>query len=172
MIHGLASQLNGELKLTSEVGKGTRTELWIPVSTTVVAADHPPNEIAAAPPAKLLGPKRILLVDDDMLIAMSSADMLIDLGHEVVEAHSGSEALECFDDGSDFDLVITDYSMPGMNGGELARRVREIYPGMPILIASGYAELPAGLDLDVARLGKPYTQEQLQLEIGRLSRTL
>lgn len=172
MIHGLASQLNGELKLTSEVGKGTRAELWIPVSTTVVAADHPPDEIAAAPPAKLLGPKRILLVDDDMLIAMSSADMLIDLGHEVVEAHSGSEALEYFGDGSDFDLVITDYSMPGMNGGELARRVREISPGMPILIASGYAELPAGLDLNVARLGKPYTQEQLQLEIGRLSRTL
>ncbi|TWF47838.1 PAS domain S-box-containing protein [Neorhizobium alkalisoli] len=172
MIHGLASQLNGELKLTSEVGKGTTAELWIPVSTTVVAADLPPNEIAAAPPTKLLGPKRILLVDDDMLIAMSSADMLIDLGHEVVEAHSGSEALECFGDGSDFDLVITDYSMPGMNGGELARRVREISPGMPILIASGYAELPAGLDLNVARLGKPYTQEQLQLEIGRLSRTL
>lgn len=172
MIHGLASQLNGELKLTSEVGKGTRAELWIPVSTTGVATDHQPDEIAAAPPANLLGPKRILLVDDDMLIAMSSADMLTDLGHDVVEVHSGAEAMECFGDGSDFDLVITDYSMPGMNGGELARRVGEISPGMPILIASGYAELPAGLDLNVARLGKPYTQEQLRLEIGRLSRTL
>jgi len=169
MIHGLASQLNGELKLASEVGKGTRAELWIPVSTTVVAADNHPLSASAAPTSKTAGPKRILLVDDDMLIAMSSVDMLMDLGHDVVEAHSGSEALENFGDGSDFDLVITDYSMPGMNGGDLARAVRAIAPDMPILIASGYAELPAGLDLDVARLGKPYTQEQLMLEIGKLS---
>lgn len=169
MIHGLASQLNGELKLTSEVGKGTKAELWIPVSTTIVAAGNQPISEPMAPTLKAAGPKRILLVDDDMLIAMSSADMLMDLGHEVVEAHSGSDALERFGDGSDFDLVITDYSMPRMNGGDLARAVRAIAPAMPILIASGYAELPAGLDLDVARLGKPYTQEQLMLEIGRLS---
>jgi len=168
MIHGLASQLNGELKLTSEVGKGTKAELWIPVSTAAVAADQQTSRASAAPVTKPTGPKRILLVDDDMLIAMSSADMLMDLGHDVVEAHSGLEALECFGDGSDFDLVITDYSMPGMTGGDLARAVRAVAPSMPILIASGYAELPAGLDLDVARLGKPYTQEQLIQEIAKL----
>lgn len=169
MIHGLASQLNGELKLTSEVGKGTRAELWIPVAATVVAEDNHPTRAPKAPTSRTVGPKRILLVDDDMLIAMSSADMLMDLGHDVVEAHSGLEALESFGDGSDFDLVITDYSMPGMNGGDLARAFRAIAPGIPILIASGYAELPAGLDLDIARIGKPYTQEQLMVEIARLS---
>lgn len=169
MIHGLASQLNGELKLTSEVGKGTRAELWIPVAATVVAADDHPTRAPEVPTSRTVGPKRILLVDDDMLIAMSSADMLMDLGHDVVEAHSGLEALESFGDGSDFDLVITDYSMPGMNGGDLARAVRAIAPAIPILIASGYAELPAGLDLEIAKIGKPYTQEQLMLEISRLS---
>ncbi|MBW9054965.1 hybrid sensor histidine kinase/response regulator [Rhizobium mesosinicum] len=167
MIHGLALQLNGDLKLASEPGKGTTAELWIPVSTAP-AAEPEPAEAPAENVGPASGPKRILLVDDDVLIAMSSADMLADLGHEVVEAHSGKEALECLGHGAAFDLMITDYSMPGMTGGELARAARQIAPRLPILIASGYAELPPGLDLDVARLGKPYTQDQLAQQIGKL----
>lgn len=116
-----------------------------------------------------VGPKRILLVDDDALIAMSSADMLSDLGHHVVEAHSGHEALARLTEHDGFDIMITDYSMPGMTGAELAKAARQIVPGLPIVIASGYAELPPGLDLDVARLGKPYTQDQLSLEIHKLT---
>ncbi|MBB3590479.1 PAS domain S-box-containing protein [Rhizobium sp. BK529] len=167
MIHGLALQLKGDLKLESAPGKGTTAELWIPVSTSARArteSDHP----LPADADKVQSPKRILLVDDDVLIAMSSADMLTDLGHEVVEAHSAREALECLGNGGNFDLMITDYSMPGMTGGDLAKAARRIAPGLPILIASGYAELPPGLDLDVAKLGKPYTQDQLALEIGKL----
>ncbi|KQM32698.1 hypothetical protein ASF03_10035 [Rhizobium sp. Leaf68] len=75
---------------------------------------------------------------------MSSADMLMDLGHDVVEAHSGKEALEYLGDGSYFDLLITDYSMPGMTRADLVIAVRHIVPKLPILIASGYAELPPG----------------------------
>ncbi|MGM4910693.1 PAS domain-containing protein [Rhizobium sp. 768_B6_N1_8] len=167
MIHGLALQLKGDLKLESMPGKGTTAELWIPVSTSA-SVHTEPDDAMPADPDKVSGPKRILLVDDDILIAMSSADMLTDLGHEVVEAHSGKEALECLGSGADFDLMITDYSMPGMTGGDLAKAVRTIAPGLPILIASGYAELPPGLDLDVAKLGKPYTQDQLAQEIGKL----
>lgn len=167
MIHGLALQLKGDLKLESTPGKGTTAELWIPVSTSAVV--HPePTEAALSGADKISGPIRILLVDDDVLIAMSSADMLTDLGHEVVEAHSAREALECLGDGAGFDLLITDFSMPGMTGGDLAKAAREIAPGLPILIASGYSELPPEVDLDVAKLGKPYTQDQLALEIGKL----
>jgi signal transduction histidine kinase/FixJ family two-component response regulator len=168
MIHGLALQLNGDLRLTSVVGQGTTAELWIPVSVAESCSDV---AIVAAMETvkKPSGPKRVLLVDDDLLIAMSSADMLMDLGHEVVEAHSGQEALEYLGDGSRFDLMVTDYSMPGMNGGELTRAARLIIPDLPILIASGYSELPPGLDLDVVRLGKPYTQEQLANEIDKLT---
>jgi len=168
MIHGLASQLKGDLKLTSELGRGTKAELWIPVSTSKITNDSAPIEVSVAPTASASGPKRILLVDDDPLIAMSSADMLMDLGHEVVEAHSGKEALEYLGDGSCFDLLITDYSMPGMTGADLVIAVRHIVPKLPILIASGYAELPPGVDLDVARLGKPYTQDQLERELRKL----
>jgi CheY-like chemotaxis protein len=168
MIHGLASQLKGDLKLTSELGKGTRAELWVPAATSEITNKSAVVEATIDPTVSASGPKRILLVDDDVLIAMSSADMLMDLGHDVVEAHSGKEALEQLGDGSGFDLLITDYSMPGMTGADLTVAVRHVVPKLPILIASGYAELPPGVELDVARLGKPYTQEQLARELDRL----
>ncbi|WP_081852078.1 hybrid sensor histidine kinase/response regulator [Pseudorhizobium marinum] len=168
MIHGLALQLKGDLRLKSTPGKGTTAELLIPVSTAI-AAEAGIETAVAGEGGLRSGPKRILLVDDDVLIAMSSVDMLLDLGHDVVEAHSGQQALSCLADAPPFDLLITDYSMPGMTGGELAAIARARHPKLPILIASGYAELPAGTTLDVARLPKPYTQDQLALEIDRLT---
>lgn len=159
MVHGLALQLNGWLKLQSMPNMGTTADLWIPVSTAGVAEHEQAALVGDS--QHHAGPKRILLVDDDVLIAMSSADMLSDLGHDVVEAHSGKEALALIDGGSIFDLLITDYSMPGMTGAELAKAVRERLPDLPILLASGYADLPSGVELDAARLAKPYSQDQL-----------
>ncbi|WP_395517425.1 hybrid sensor histidine kinase/response regulator [Pseudorhizobium flavum] len=166
MVHGLALQLDGRLTLTSAPGQGTTAELWIPVSTADVQ-DHA-QDVAPAGPRDDAGPKRILLVDDDVLIAMSSADMLSDLGHQVVEAHSGKEALALIDGGATFDLLITDYSMPGMTGAELAKAARERVPGLPILLASGYADLPSGVEMDVARLAKPYSQDQLASVLDKI----
>jgi PAS domain S-box-containing protein len=166
MVHGLALQLDGRLKLTSALGHGTTAELWIPVSTS--ESHEKKQEVAALGPRNEAGPKRILLVDDDVLIAMSSADMLADLGHEVVEAYSGKEALALIDGGATFDLLITDYSMPGMTGAELAKAARDRMPGLPIVLASGYADLPSGVEIDVARLPKPYSQDQLAHMLGKL----
>nr|WP_244541321.1 response regulator [Rhizobium tibeticum] len=73
---------------------------------------------------------------------MSSVDMLEDLGHVVTEANSGAAALALLEAGNVFDLMITDYSMPGMNGAELGQAARNLVPDLPILVASGYAELP------------------------------
>ncbi|MCB5201268.1 PAS domain-containing protein [Neorhizobium sp. T786] len=167
MIHGLAVQLNGALKLDSTVGKGTRAELWLPMAADTM------KEVYKEPPADepMVSPAlRILMVDDDALIAMSSVDMLEDLGHIVTEANSGAEALARLRIGDPFDLMITDYSMPGMNGAELGKAARELYPNLPILMASGYADLPPGSGIDLPRLGKPYTQSQLASEIGKLFR--
>lgn len=93
--------------------------------------------------------------------------MIADLGHEVFEAHSGAEALEIIWQDNGIDLMITDYSMPGMNGAELVEAVRQIRPDRPVLLATGYADLPSGVQVDAARLGKPYTQDQLAIEIGK-----
>jgi CheY-like chemotaxis protein len=107
------------------------------------------------------------VVDDDALINMSTVDMVQDLGHTVLEAYSGKEALQIL--GSQrVDALITDYAMPGMTGVELADRARELHPGLPILLATGYADLPSGTTTDLPRLAKPYQQTELATQISRL----
>jgi len=167
-IHGLVVQLHGALRLSSEVGRGTRAELWLPVTTApaaTVKAPAPAAEIEHAIPPKAT----ILLVDDDALIAMSTAAMLEDLGHEVIEADSGESALEMLRrHHGTVDLMITDYSMPKMTGAQLAEAARELQPRLPILLATGYAELPPGSACDLPRLGKPYRQADLAAEIAKV----
>ena len=166
MIHGLAVQLNGALRLSSTPGRGTRADLYLPVTSL------PAEESESAMPASDAPPQasraRILLVDDDVLIAMSTAGMLEDLGHEVIEANSGQSALEALQSNSGVDLMITDFAMPGMNGAQLAIEARRMMPGLPILLATGYAEMPKGATIELPRLGKPYSQVELAREIGKL----
>jgi CheY-like chemotaxis protein len=104
---------------------------------------------------------KILVVDDDALIAMNTVDMVEDLGHTVVEAYSGKQALEILGAATGIDAIITDYSMPGMTGLELALKARELRPGLPVLLTTGYADLPNGEATDLPRLAKPYQQSDL-----------
>jgi PAS domain S-box-containing protein len=167
MIHGLAVQLNGALRLSSTPGEGTRADLYLPVTTLPTTDSEPVNTPAAAeiePAARA----RVLLVDDDVLIAMVTAGMLEDLGHEVIEANSGHAALAALLADPNVDLMITDFAMPGMNGAQLAEEVRRLKPDMPILLATGYAEMPNGANIELPRLGKPYSQHDLAREISRL----
>jgi len=165
MIHGLAVQLHGALRLSSEIGKGTRADLYLPVTAMQIEEAEPVEiEKDIAPIARA----RILLVDDDLLISMSTADMLADLGHEVIEANSGHTALELLKANDGVDLMITDFAMPGMNGAQLAEAAHKLAPNMPILLATGYAEMPNGATIDLPRLGKPYSQSELAREISRL----
>jgi CheY-like chemotaxis protein len=166
MIQGLAQQLNGALRLSSRLDEGTVAELLLPVTAATPEAAMPAGGTVTEQsyPEKLT----ILVVDDDPLIAMSTVDMLEDLGHQVIEANSGARALEILKDGRKIDLLITDYSMPKMTGTQLAEAARRLRPGLPILLATGYAELPPGLDMDLPRLAKPYQQETVVQEIARL----
>jgi PAS domain S-box-containing protein len=166
-IHGLAVQLNGTLRLSSEPGRGTRAELWLPAAEEAEAADGPVVEPAEAE-ERPVPRATILVVDDDALIAMSTTGMLEDLGHDVIETHSGAKAVAILRDGPRVDLMITDFSMPGMTGLQLAHAARQLRPELPILLATGYAELPSGETISLPRLGKPYKQSQLAAEIAKL----
>jgi CheY-like chemotaxis protein len=108
-----------------------------------------------------------LLVDDEEMVRLSTADMLMDLGYDVVEARSGEEALRLIDGGLIPDLVVTDHLMPGMTGVELARTLRINRPKLPLLIISGYAE-EVGIDPSLTRLTKPFRNAELTASLAAL----
>ena len=163
MVHGLAAQLGGGLTIDSALDNGTRIELWLPVSDTAIGVE----EAIGAAPAARAARGLALVVDDESLVRMSTADMLLDLGFEVVEAESAEEALQHLKTGPMPNLLVTDHLMPGMNGTELAREARDIYPGIPILITSGYARLD-GIPNDLSLLTKPFRNADLEASISAL----
>jgi CheY-like chemotaxis protein len=163
MVHGLAVQLGGTLELSSIVGKGTTATLVLPVTDKAPEAADTANVMRHAARSAV-----ILFVDDDPLIAMSTTEMLEDLGHRVIPANSGRHALEILKSDEPLDLMMTDHVMPGMTGIELAAHSREMRPSLPILLATGYADLPEGAQLDLPRLAKPYHQDQLRDRLDQL----
>ncbi len=163
MVHGLAVQLGGALQLTSAVGKGTTATLLFPVATAMPEVESPTQK-----PHKVNRSAVILFVDDDPLIAMSTTEMLEDLGHHVIGASSGLHALDILKSEQPLDLMVTDHVMPGMTGVELAAASRVVRPSLPILLATGYAEIPEGAQLDLPRLAKPYHQDQLRDRLDQL----
>jgi len=163
MVHGLASQLGGALTISSRPGLGTNIELWLPEGEERLAAGAEARADGAQP---ALG--TVLLVDDEDLVRMSTADMLADLGFAVVEARSAEEALRRLDGGLAIDLLVTDHLMPGMTGVELAYAVRGRMPGTRTLIISGFAEAE-GLAPELHRLTKPFRRSELALVLGELS---
>ena len=163
MVHGLAVQLGGALQLSSTVGKGTSAALILPIATAAPEAESPVHTVQ-----KVNRSAVILFVDDDPLIAMSTTEMLEDLGHRVIGASSGLHALDIIRSEQAIDLMLTDHVMPGMTGVELAAASRRLRPSMPILLATGYAEIPDGAQLDLPRLAKPYHQDQLRDRLDQL----
>ncbi|MBY5349116.1 PAS domain-containing sensor histidine kinase [Rhizobium leguminosarum] len=167
MVQGLASQSGGRLIMKSSLGEGTTAELWFPVASveqaTEAAADRPQQEDNAA--RRL----RIVAVDDDGLVLMNTTLMLEDLGHTVFEAMAGPEALDILRK-QQVDLVICDHAMPRMTGAQLAEAIRSEWPKMPIILATGYAEIPEGAGIaNLPRLGKPFSQAQLAEAISRIA---
>jgi signal transduction histidine kinase len=163
MVHGLAAQSGGAMRIRSRVGDGTTVELWLPVAD--IASDE--RGAATRPlPLGTMPSYRILLVDDDPMILAGTGAMLEDLGHSVIEATCGSAALGLLEDHGAIDLVITDHAMPGMTGLELASAIRGQRRDMPIIIATGYADLVGGADPTLPRLTKPYRQAELAAMIA------
>jgi signal transduction histidine kinase len=166
MVQGLAQQSGGKFVLTSVEGVGTTAEIWLPVAAVdpdAVPAEAQSDELP--PPAQ--DPLVILAVDDDPLVLENTSAMLAELGHRVLEAHSGAEALRLLHQ-RPVDLIITDYAMPGMTGEELTQRILATQPELPVLMVSGYASLPEGAGTSVPKLGKPFKERDLSRAISEV----
>jgi signal transduction histidine kinase len=163
MVDGMAAQSGGSLRLASVPGGGTTAQLRLPCAERLAVSQTVPAAPASAPV-----PCSILLVDDDGLVCSTTASLLEDLGHQVRQAPSGKAALEILRSGAAVDLVLTDQAMPGMTGLQLAAQIREAWPEMPIILTTGYAELPDHLNLP--RVVKPYGQEEIAAAIAGLMR--
>jgi CheY-like chemotaxis protein len=164
MVNGLVTHSGGAMRISSRLGVGTYVELWLPVSGTTE-----PEQLRPAPVLRNGGtrPFRVLVVDDDAIVGASAAAMLEDLGHSAIEAASAREALDVVRSEPAIDFVITDYAMPGMTGGQLAAEIQRIVPGLPVIIATGYADASDEL-FGLPRLDKPYRQQQLAALIETL----
>ena len=164
MVHGFVQQSRGRLEIDSTPGKGTTVRMVFPVAEGV--ADAPDAMSGPAPtPEEDAARPRILVVEDNEDVRELAESMLGAAGYAVVSAPSGERALELLDGNNRIDLLFTDVIMPGgMNGLQLAERVRERRPETPILITTGYMEelpSPTGRTQPLDVLSKPYRQEEL-----------
>lgn len=167
MVHGLAAQSGGRLVLKSRKDEGTTAEIWLPaIQVPATAPAEAARKADAASPGSDMRALTILVVDDDALVLQSTAAMLADLGHRVLEAGSGREALEYLGRAQSVDVVITDQAMPGMTGMQLAATIKQQRPDLPVILASGYADLPLDLELSLIRLSKPFGQDRLAQAIN------
>jgi CheY-like chemotaxis protein len=166
MVYGLAVQSGGNFVLSSAEGRGTTAELWLPVAS----ADATKTLGTAAPQQSglELAPMLVVAVDDDPLVLAGTVSMLEDLGHSVLPAASGGQALKLVLGDPRVAMVITDQMMPGMTGAELAARLGAERPGLPIIVVSGFGEIPSGLDRVALRLAKPFDRPQLANAIGKV----
>jgi len=158
-VFGFAKQIGGAAAVESELGKGATFTLYLPASRSQSAAETKLNGNA-------LG--RVLIVEDDTFVAELAAGMLGELGFECTVAHSAKEALEQLAGGEKPKLIFSDIVMPGgISGIELAHRVRDRFPELPVLLTTGYSE-QAGRAHGFPVLHKPYEMEALASALGNV----
>ncbi len=158
MVHGMTEQSGGRFFLKSQKGEGTTAEIWLPAAKATRPAQGGRFIKDGVTGTR---PLVVLAVDDDGLVLMNTAVMLQDMGHTVFEATSGNQALEILRREPSVDLVITDHAMPRMTGAQLAAAIKAERPDLPVILATGYAELPPDVDARLPKLGKPFRQQEL-----------
>ena len=164
MVHGLAAQSGGALKIRSKVGKGTTAELWLPAARGRAEVIDEEDDTLPTQPRRAA----VLIVDDENLVRMATTEMLREMGHSVTAANTGSAALEQLAAGKHFDLMITDYLMPGMRGSELIEEAKRLRPDLKVLLLTGYANLAKGEAGGIPRLSKPFREADLARTVAGL----
>ena len=149
MVHGVAEQSGGWFTLRSRKDEGTTAELWLPVAEGQAQADKASKRVgnAAVNQASLV----VVAVDDDALVLTNTIAMLEDLGHTGMAASSANQALDILRQQDSVDLVITDYAMPKMTGLQLSAAIKKEWPKLPVVIATGFAEMDAEMGSSVTK---------------------
>ena len=163
-VFGFAKQSGGGARIETELGVGTTVMVYLPRVTAPKHALGVPEHDYDAPIDD--ASHSVLLVDDDHAVREVTAQMLSNLGYAVIQAESGRMALQMLEEGTEVDLVLADFAMPGMNGGELARAVLSRYPKLPVVFVTGYAELgELGMGSSTV-IQKPFREEHLARKLS------
>ena len=174
MAKGVAEQSGGALAIESAPGRGTTVTLWFPLAPAPEAAPAPPEAAAADPAASGRRRVRILLVDDDPIVREVTAEGLEAEGFAVLSAASGPAALALLEAGEAVDLVLSDLSMPGMDGLALIREAQRRRPALPAILLTGFASNAAELAVNgvlsgsFSLLRKPVTPQGLAERVAVL----
>jgi PAS domain S-box-containing protein len=157
MVYGFARQTGGTITIDSELGQGTTLRIYLPRAPhrSEAAEEAGDQSVYNAGP-----PSRILVVDDNSAVRTITAVMIRTLGHDVIEASGGEDALDLLERDRQFDLLIVDLAMPNMHGDEFAARASSLVPGVPTLFVTGYAE-PGRMKTKGDVLKKPFRRAQL-----------
>ena len=163
-VYGIVKQSGGFIFAESEIGQGTRFDIYLPVHSGEIAASEVPIKKDSKVQKDLWGSGRVLIVEDEDMVRAVAERALVRQGYTVETARDGEEALELFADGKRYDLVVSDVVMPNLDGPSMARKLRAQYGDVPLLFMSGYAEeqLRQSINLDnVAFLPKPFSVQQI-----------
>jgi PAS domain S-box-containing protein len=167
VVNGITEQIGGRFTLESRPGQGTTASLWLPIAGAEGALPEAAPERHGQVPGSRLS-LNVLAVDDDELVLNNTIAMLEDLGHAGIAASSAADALTLLRSGIAVDVVVTDHAMADMTGLELAGAIRRIWPGLPIVLATGFAEIEPGAGADLPKLAKPFSQKALAEELARV----
>jgi signal transduction histidine kinase/CheY-like chemotaxis protein len=161
---GFAKQSGGGVRIDSRAGEGTSVRIYLPRSQAA------PSKTASPPsrngPSEAFRSSTILLIDDDNAVREVTRAMLEEMGYRVLEAGSGGAALDLLERQLRIDMMIIDFAMPGMNGAEVARRVQEKRPGLPLLFVTGFTDRTALAGIsDDHIISKPFINDELMTKV-------
>jgi len=165
-VQGIVAQSGGHITVESRMGQGTTFRVHLPRQDAPLMPPPAPAGLPGTVASSASGP--VLLVEDEAPLRQLGTRLLERMGHAVLAAESAESALALVDEGAMPSLLVSDMAMPGMDGLDLARRLRACCPGLPVLLLSGYAERMLDRDLgaeEIRFLAKPFGADELRREV-------
>ena len=160
-VFGVAKQSGGGVRIETRLGQGTAVKIFLP-RARVDVADHEAGFVDASKRPQTMKRLRVLVVDDDKAVLKSTVRMLDCLGYPTASAESGTEALRVLASNQEIDLVLADFAMPEMSGGELAKVICAMRPTLPVILITGYSDVDVLKEFnDLRIILKPFTEDDL-----------